>query len=162
MAVGGPETRCLRPRLQCWPVVSGRHDTQQQNQSLQQELQALRQKHEQDRADQDSYLRGVEDRAHLEVDRAREESRAMAVQLKDAGRQIEQSVRRLQSLQTQLSQALQLAAAQLARAETLEQQLSHMRHLPEAKRKPRVRKKRHQATLKINRRCQLAAISEPS
>jgi hypothetical protein len=35
-----------------------RHDTQQQNQALQQELQALRQKHEQDRADQDSYLRG--------------------------------------------------------------------------------------------------------
>jgi len=118
-----------------------RHDTQQQNQSLQQELQALRQKHEQDRADQDSYLRGVENRAHREVDRAREESRATAVQLKDAGRQVEQSVRRLESLQTQLSQAQQLAAAQLARAETLEQQLSHMRQLPEAKRKPRVRKK---------------------
>lgn len=118
-----------------------RHDTQQQNQALQQELQALRQKHEQDRAAQDSYLRGVEDRAHREVDRAREESKAMAVQLKDAGRQVEQSVRRLESLQTPLSQAQQLAAAQLARAETLEQQLSHMRQQPEAKRKPRVRKK---------------------
>ncbi|RBL68387.1 plasmid replication region [Pseudomonas sp. MWU13-2625] len=118
-----------------------RHDTQQQNHALQQELQALRQKHEQDRADQDSYLRGVEDRAHREVDRAREESKAMAVQLKDAGRQVEQSARRLESLQTQLSQAQQLAAAQLARADTLEQQLSHMRQMPEVKRKSRVRKK---------------------
>ncbi|MFJ5254075.1 DNA-binding protein [Pseudomonas sp. NPDC088414] len=122
-------------------LLRERNDTQQQNQTLQQELQAMRQKHEQDRADRDNYLRGVEDRAHREVDRAREEGKAMAVQLKDAGRQVAQSVRRLESLQTQLSQAQQLAAAQLARAETLEQQLSLMRQLPEAKRKPRVRKR---------------------
>ncbi|WP_192557988.1 DNA-binding protein [Pseudomonas allokribbensis] len=121
-------------------LVHERHEAQQHNQGLQQELQALRLKAEQERVAQETYVRGVEDRAHREVDHAREQSKAMTVQLKDAGRQVEQSLRRQESLQTELSQAQQRAAAQVARAETLEQQLNHMRQLSETKRKPRVRK----------------------
>ncbi|NVZ64364.1 DNA-binding protein [Pseudomonas gingeri] len=117
-----------------------RLDSQQRIQVLQKELQASRLKAEQERVGQETYVRGVEDRAHREVDHAREESKAMAVQLKDAGRQVDQSLRRLASIQAELNQAQQLTAAQVARAETLEQQLNYMRQLPETERKPRVRK----------------------
>lgn len=48
-----------------------RHDAQGQNQILQQELYLLRLKAEKERITQENYLRGVEDRAHREVDRAR-------------------------------------------------------------------------------------------
>lgn len=139
-----------------------RHDAQGQNQILQQELHLLRLKAEQERITQENYLRGVEDRAHREVDRAREEGTAAVSQSKVASRRCDDLRRRLESAQSELSQAEQRTAAQLARAETLEQQLIQIRQLSEIKRKPRVRKNRHQATLKTNRRCQLAAIREPS
>lgn len=54
-----------------------RREVQRQHQTLQQELQALRLKAEQERVVQESYVRGVEDRAHREVDRAREEGKAV-------------------------------------------------------------------------------------
>lgn len=138
-----------------------RHDAQGQNQILQQELHLLRLKAEQERITQENYLRGVEDRAHREVDRAREEGKAAVSQSKVASRRCDDLRRRLESAQSELSRAEQRAAAQLARAETLEQQLIQIRQLSEIKRKPRVRKNRHQATLKTNRRCQLAAIRDP-
>lgn len=122
-------------------LLRERHDTQQQNQALQQDLQALRQKHEQERTTQDSYLRGVEDRAHREIDRAREEGKAAVNQLKAASRKHDDLQRKLELAQSELSQAQQHAAAQLARAETLEQQLTQFRQIPETRRKPRARKK---------------------
>lgn len=118
-----------------------RHDTQKQNKALQQDLQALRQKHEQERTTQDSYLRGVEDRAHREIDRAREEGKAAVNQLKAASRKYDDLQRKLELAQSERSQAQQHAAAQLARAETLEQQLTQTRQTLETKRKPRARKK---------------------
>jgi hypothetical protein len=48
--------------------------------------------------------------------------------------------RRVESIQTELSQTQQRAAAQHARAETLEQQLAQVRQPPAIKRKPRTRK----------------------
>lgn len=117
-----------------------RREAQQHSQVLQQELQALRLKAEQERIAQETYVRGVEDRAHREVDHAREESKAMAVQLKDAVRQVEQSLRRLASIQTELNRTQLHAAAQNARAETLEQQLIQARHTSATQRKPRTRK----------------------
>jgi len=134
------QTRIEELQQQRDVLLRERHDTQQQNQALQQDLQALRQKNEQDRASQESYLRGVEDRAHREIDRAREEGKTAVSQLKAASRKNDDLQRKLESSQSELSQAQQRAAAQLARAETLEQQLIHMRTVPEAKRKPRVRK----------------------
>lgn len=121
-------------------LVHERREAQQHSQELQQELQALRLKADQERVAQETYVRGVEDRAHREVDHAREESKAMAVQLKDAGRQAEQSLRRLASIQAELSRTQQDAAAQNARAETLEQQLTHVRQTSAPQRKPRTRK----------------------
>ncbi len=58
-----------------------------------------------------TYVRGVEDRAHREVDHAREQSKAMTVQLKNAGRQVEQSLRRQESLQTELSRVIRQRSA---------------------------------------------------
>ncbi|MBX7276737.1 DNA-binding protein [Pseudomonas sp. ERGC3:05] len=121
-------------------LLRERHDNQQQNQALQQDLQALREKHEQDRTAQDTYLRGVEDRAHREIDRAREESKIAVIQLKAASRKNDELQRKLESSQSELSQAQQRTAAQLARAETLEQQLNQMRQVPESKLKTRARK----------------------
>lgn len=118
-----------------------RHDALQQNQTLQQELDSLRLKTEQERITQENYLRGVEDRAHHEVDRAREEGKAVVNQLKSARRKHDDLQRKLELAQSELSRAQQHTAAQLARAETLEQQLIQIRQLPDTKRKPRVRKK---------------------
>ena len=85
-------------------------------------------------------MRGVEDRTHREIDRAREEGKATVAQLKEVVSHVEQLHRRLESTQNELSQSRQLAAAQHARAETLEQQLTQVRQAPSAKRKPSTRK----------------------
>jgi hypothetical protein len=113
-----------------------RREAQEHNQALE----SLRQKAEQERVAQEVYVRGVEDRAHREVDRAREEGRAMTAELKAVGRQVEQLQRRVVSTQHELSQSRQSAAAQHARAETLEQQLTLVRQAPSVKRKPSTRK----------------------
>ena len=121
-------------------LLHERLEAQQHNQTLQRDLQALRLKAEQERVAQESYVRGVEDRAHREVDRAREEGKAMSVQLKETGRHFEQMQRRLDAIQTELSQSQQHAAAQQARADTLEQQFTQLRQTAVTKRKPRSRK----------------------
>lgn len=118
-------------------LLCERGDARQQSQTLQLELQALQLKTEQERVAQESYVRGVEDRAHREIDRTREEGKVMSIQLKETGRRIEQLQRRLESNQTELNQALQRAAAQQARADTLEQQLMQLRQTNVTKRKPR-------------------------
>jgi chromosome segregation ATPase len=109
--------------------------------TLQGELQALRLKAEQDRVAQESYLRGVEDRAHREIDRAREEGKHWAAQVKEAGNQLEQLQQRIEGVQAALGQAQQNGAAQQARGDTLEQQLAQLRSSPVSERKTRVRKK---------------------
>lgn len=121
-------------------LLRERSETQQHNETLQHDLQELRLKAEQERVAQEVYVRGVEDRAHREVDHAREEGKAMMSQLKSVGRHVEQLQRRLESIQTELSLTQQRAAAQHARADTLEQQLMQVRQTPAAKRKTRARK----------------------
>lgn len=115
-------------------------EAQQRSLALQQELQALRLRAEQERVAQESYVRGVEDRAHREVDRSREEGKAITAQFKEAVRQLEHLQRRLVTIQAELSHAQQHAAAQRARADTLEQHLTQGHQAPAAKRKPRPRK----------------------
>ncbi|MBD0704377.1 DNA-binding protein [Pseudomonas sp. PSB1] len=113
-------------------LLRERGEAQQHSQTLQQELQELRRGAEQERAVQENYVRGVEDRAHREIDRAREEGKASAAKVKELGRHVEQLQRRLEATQAELSQAQQLAAAQQARGDTLEQQLLRPRR-PTAK-----------------------------
>ncbi|KPG96282.1 DNA-binding protein [Pseudomonas sp. RIT-PI-r] len=122
-------------------MVLERREIHQRHQELQQELQGLRLKAEQERVAQETYVRGVEDRAHREVDRAREEGKAASSQLKMATRRCDELQRKLESAQGDLSEAQQRAVAQLARAETLEQQLLQLRQLSETKPKSSARKK---------------------
>jgi chromosome segregation ATPase len=127
--------------LQRDSLLRERGDAQQRSQTLQQELHALRLKAEQERVAQEIYVRGIEDRAHREVDRAREESKRMTAQVKEAGNQLEQLQQKIEGAQAALGQALQNAAAQQARGDTLEQQLVQLRSSPVSERKTRARKK---------------------
>jgi chromosome segregation ATPase len=122
-------------------LLRERGDAHQHSQTLHQELQELRLKAEQERVAQEIYVRGVEDRAHREVDRAREESKRMTTQVKEAGNQLEQLQQRIEGVQAALGQALQNAAAQQARGDTLEQQLVQLRSSPVSERKTRAWKK---------------------
>lgn len=121
-------------------LLAERNQAQQQGQLLQKQLQNLQVRAEQERGSQEAYARGVEERAHREVDHAREESKRNVAELKAVSRQLEQLQRRLESTQVELSQAEQRAAAQMARSDTLEQQLTRLREQSPPKRKPRVRK----------------------
>lgn len=127
-------------RQQRESLLHERREAHDHKQALQQDLESLRFKAEQERVAQEVYIRGVEDRAHREVDRAREEVRAMTAEFKAVGRQVEQLQRRVESIQHELSQSRQSAAAQQARAETLEQQLTQANKAAATKRKPSTRK----------------------
>ncbi|ABR81339.1 DNA-binding protein [Pseudomonas aeruginosa] len=108
----------------CVALTTERKEALHDASILRQELQAAQRQLTREHESSASYVRGVEDRAHREVDRAREESRAAAAQLKTAGKQQEQLRQRLDTALAQLSEAQQLAAAESARALTLAQQLS--------------------------------------
>ena len=70
-------------------------------QSLERQLLSDRYDADQARKAQETYVRGVEERAHREVDRAREEAKATGVQLKEAVKQSAQLQKRLDTtLQT--------------------------------------------------------------
>ena len=86
-------------------------------------MQALTVKTQQEREAADIYQRAVKDRAHREVDRVREETKAGARQLKAMMLQLEQLQRRLEVKQDELSQAQLVAAMQQVRADTLDAQL---------------------------------------
>ena len=110
-------------RQQREELVRERGEAQLRAQGLQQQVQDQALKLEQDRVDHATYVRGVEERAYREIDRAREESKSRAVQLKASSRQLDDLQRRLEALHSGLSEAQQQAAAQQARADTLAQQL---------------------------------------
>ncbi|ARN41217.1 TPA: DNA-binding protein [Pseudomonas aeruginosa] len=107
----------------CGALAEERQVALQDTSELRQTLRATQQQLTEEREVTTTYVRGVEERAHREVDRAREESRALVAQLKSAGKQQEQLRQRLDNVLEQLSQAQQLAAAEAARAMTLAQQL---------------------------------------
>lgn len=123
----------------CDDLYRDRGDAERHRQALQQEMQALRFNTEQERITQESYVRSVEDRAHREVDRIREDRKAVTVQSKSLERRAEGLLRRLEATRVELGEAQQRAAAQQARADTLEQQLIQLRGAPTAKRKVRAR-----------------------
>jgi chromosome segregation ATPase len=120
-------------------LVVERDEALRQIQKLQQDLLAAHQKNEQDRSSQEAYVRGVEDRAHREVDRAREETKEVTRKNKEFGQQMEVLQGRLDSKAEELSQAQQQAAAQKSRADTLEAQLQRQKK-PSQARSARVKK----------------------
>lgn len=118
-----------------------RDDSRHQSLELQQQLLDSREQAERARDEQQRYTRDVEDRAYREIDRAREESKSLAVQLKDAGTRLQSLQQDLQAGQTALAEAReqrgvaqaqrdQLQLAQAAVCEHLQalQQQDQLRH----------------------------------
>ena len=92
-------------RVQREELLGQRDDARTQLDHARQQLQDSRQQAEQAREEQQRYTRDVEDRAYREIDRAREEGKALSAQLKDA------TTRQQALQQTLLGAQAELAAA---------------------------------------------------
>ena len=92
-----------------------------------QQLQDMRQQAEQAREAQQHYSREVEDRAYREIDRVREESKALAVQLKEAHARLQSLQQALLAGQMELSEAREQRSAASSQARGLQDQLQHYR-----------------------------------
>lgn len=95
-----------------------REELQKQIQALQDELQETQAQAEQARVAQETYVRGVEERAHREVDRAREESKGRLADLQGLKSQHDDLQRKLEDARSALSAAQQQAAIQQTRADS--------------------------------------------
>jgi len=85
-----------------------------------------------EREAQAAHVRAVEDRAHAEIDRAREETKALHATLQRIERESSAITKRLETTLTTVRAAEHAATEQSARAKTLEQQLARMDGLPQA------------------------------
>jgi DNA repair exonuclease SbcCD ATPase subunit len=85
-----------------------------------------------EREAQTTHIRAVEDRAHAEIDRAREETKALQATLRQKERETSAVASRLETAEVSAHAAEHLATEHGARAKTLEQQLARMDGLPAA------------------------------
>jgi chromosome segregation ATPase len=85
-----------------------------------------------EREAQAAHVRAVEDRAHAEIDRAREETKTFQTTLRQKERETSAIVTRLETAEASARAAERLATEHGARAQTLEQQLTRMDVLPAA------------------------------
>jgi DNA repair exonuclease SbcCD ATPase subunit len=85
-----------------------------------------------EREAQAAHVRAVEDRAHAEIDRAREETKALQAMLRQKDREVSAIASRLETAIASARSAERLVAEHGARAKTLEQQLARMDGLPVA------------------------------
>jgi hypothetical protein len=81
---------------------------------------------------QAAHVRAIEDRAHAEIDRAREETKILQATLRQKERETSVIASRLETAVASVRTAEHLATEQGARAKTLEQQLARMDSLPTA------------------------------
>jgi len=85
-----------------------------------------------EREAQAAHVRAVEDRAHAEIDRAREETKTLQATLRQKERETSAVASRLETADASARAAERLATEHRARAKTLEQQLARMDGLPAA------------------------------
>jgi len=85
-----------------------------------------------EREAQAAHVRAVEDRAHAEIDRAREETKAFQATLRQKEREVLGITTRLETALASARTAEHLASEHAARAKTMEQQLARMDGLPAA------------------------------
>jgi DNA repair exonuclease SbcCD ATPase subunit len=105
---------------------------QQRAEQLNEAFEAHKGTAEDERDTQAQHLRAVEDRAHAEVDRAREETKKLQVTLHRLDREAALMARRLEKSVEATRLAERLATEQGTRAQALEQQLTRMDGLPAA------------------------------
>ena len=85
-----------------------------------------------EREAQAAHVRSAEDRAHAEIDRAREETKTLQATLRQKERETAAAITRLETAEASARAAERLATEHAARANTLEQQLARMDGLPAA------------------------------
>lgn len=85
-----------------------------------------------EREAQAAHVRAVEDRAHAEIDRAREETKTLQATLRQKERETSAIAARLETAEASARAAEHLATEHGARAKALEQQLARMDGLPAA------------------------------
>lgn len=100
--------------------------------ALQQALREQQQQAEHNRLAQESYVRGVEERSHREVDRAREDLKARSLEAREQHKQLEALQKRLEHVQGALGEAQLQAAAREARSALAVEQGEHARQQLEA------------------------------
>lgn len=105
----------------------------QQLQVLQAELHDTQHQAEHARLEQDAYVRGVEDRAYREIDRAREESKTHQFERRELQRQFDQLQQRLEQDRHAMNETQRQAAAQQARAEVAAEQGEQQRQALEGR-----------------------------
>lgn len=106
---------------------------QQQLHALQAELHDTQHQAEHARLEQDAYVRGVEERAYREIDRAREESKTRQVERRELQRQFDQLQQRLEQDRHVLSETQRQVAVQQARAEVAAEQGQQQRQALEGR-----------------------------
>jgi len=109
---------------------------EERHRGLEQRHQDLQERSETERRNAASHVRATEDRASVEVDRARQEARDLKRQLakvlKEHGAEKAQLHSHIDEARQKANDALQEAAAQRARAEALHNQLASLQDLPAA------------------------------
>lgn len=85
-----------------------------------------------EREAQAAHIRAVEDRAHTEIDRAREETKAFQATVRQKDKEVAAISLRLETSLASVRKAERLATEHEARAKTLDQQLARMDGLPAA------------------------------
>ena len=106
---------------------------QQQLHGLQAEQHDTLHQVEQARLAQEAYVRGVEERAYREIDRAREESKTRQVERRELQRQFDQLQQRSEQDRHVLSETQRQAATQQARAEVAAEQGEQQRQALEGR-----------------------------
>ncbi|WP_191487894.1 DNA-binding protein [Pseudomonas sp. FEN] len=104
-----------------------RDEERQQLAELRQQLLESQQQAEQTRLEQQRYTREVEDRAYREIDRTREESKAVTAQLKEANGRLQNLQQALLASQTGLAEAREQRATAQAQTQVLLGQLDQAR-----------------------------------
>ncbi|QNT38789.1 DNA-binding protein [Pseudomonas asiatica] len=106
-----------------------RDELRMQLTEVRQQLQGSREQAEQTRSEQQRYTRDVEDRAYREIDRAREESKGLSVQLKDANARVHALQQALQAEQHTRDAAHEQRVLAEAHSTVLNQSLVQLRQV---------------------------------
>ncbi|NWD74965.1 DNA-binding protein [Pseudomonas gingeri] len=96
------QTQIEELRLQREDLLAQREDAREQLAEARQQLQGTRKQAEEAREEQQRYTRDVEDRAYREIDRAREESKGIAIQLREASGHLQKLQQTLAAEQREL------------------------------------------------------------
>ncbi|MHB1991400.1 DNA-binding protein [Metallibacterium scheffleri] len=113
-------------------LAQQRDDWQRRAEQLDEAFEAHKSSATAERETQAAHVRAVEDRAHAEIDRAREETKTLQAALRQKEREASAAAARLEKALDSARAAEHRATEQGTRAKTLEQQLARMDGVPSA------------------------------